>query len=106
MAAFTKEEIDESRAEYMKYFIRRNGGKKVMKYIKQLTLEELPANSIDFYKSKQTGNESAIEYHMFKMISGVNKGLDVIGQWRLTPSTNGKTTLHATIMGEEEMKNI
>jgi hypothetical protein len=106
MAAFTKEEIDESRAEYMKYFIRRNGGKKVMKYIKQLTLEELPANSIDFYKSKQTGNEQAVEYHMFKITSGVNKGTEVMGQWRLTPSTNGKTTLNATIMGEEEMKNI
>jgi hypothetical protein len=106
MAAFTKAEVDESRAEFLKYFIRKNGGKKVMKYIRPLTLEELPANSIDFYKSKQTGTESAIEYHMFKIISGVNKGTEVMGQWRLTPSTNGKTTLNATIMGEEEMKNI
>ena len=106
MAAFTKEEIDESRAEFLKYFIRRNGGKKVLKYIRQVTLEELPANSIDFYKSKQTGNEQAVEYHMFKTTSGVNKGTEVMGQWRLTPSTNGKTTLNATIMGEEEMKNV
>jgi hypothetical protein len=101
MAAFTKEEIDESRAEYMKYFIRRNGGKKAMKYIRELVLEELPANSIDFYKSKQTGNEQVVEYHMFKITSGINKGVDVIGQWRLTPSTTGKTTLKATIMGQE-----
>ena len=101
MAAFTKEQIDEGREEYLKYFIRKNGGKKALKYIRQLTLEELPENSIDFYKSKQTGKESAVEYHKFLITSGCNKGVEMIGQWRLTPSTNGKTTLTATIMGEE-----
>ena len=103
MEPFTKEEIDESREEFLKFFIRKNGGKKTLKYIRQLTLEELPEDSIDFYKSKQTGKESAVEYHKFLITSGCNKGVEMIGQWRLTPSRS-KTTCTATVMGQEPIK--
>ena len=97
MTTFTKQEVDESREEFMKVFVRTNGGKKVMKYIKEIPKEELPANSIDFYKSKQHGNEQLIEYHMFVITHCPKKGIEVIGQWRLTP-TPGKSSLKMTMM--------
>ena len=79
MATFTKADMDASRKAFIKAFQMQHGGKKVLKHIKQVNEEDLPADSLEFYRSKVKGDEISIEFHQ------PHTGLLVVGQWRNRP---------------------
>ena len=86
MEAFTAEEIDQARQQFINTFISKYGGKKALKYIGEVLEKDVPQESIEFYKSKTKGDESCIELHLFEITRGQRKGVQVIAQWRLRPS--------------------
>ena len=79
------QDINKSRAAFIKAFQMQHGGKKVLKHIKQVNEEDLPADSLEFYRSKVKGDEISIEFHQFEVVQGPHKGLLVVGQWRNRP---------------------
>jgi hypothetical protein len=97
MATFTAEEIDQARQQFMNTFISKNGGKRAFKYIGEVQEQDLPQDSIDFYKSKTKGDESCIELHLFEITRGQRKGVQVIAQWRLRPSDDDTCRMVATL---------
>jgi hypothetical protein len=80
------QDINKSRAAFIKAFQMQHGGKKVLKHIKQVNEQDLPADCVEFHKSKVKGDEICIEYHHFEVFQGPKKGMQVLGQWRLRPA--------------------
>ena len=74
MATHTAEDIDQARQFFIQGFVGENGGRKVLKYIGEMLEQDLPQDSVDFYKSKIKGDESKIEFHLFEIIRGQGRG--------------------------------
>jgi hypothetical protein len=85
MATHTAEDIDHARKLFIQGFVGENGGRKALKHLGEMLEQDLPQDSIDFYKSKIKGDESKIEFHLFEIIQGGRKGTQMITQWRLRP---------------------
>ena len=73
-----EEEIIRKRREEM--IQRLCAGNKKIKYIGQLTREEIPEDHLPFLDSKLNGDETSVQYLMFE----VGGSLPVITQLRLT----------------------
>ena len=85
MATHTAEDIDQARKFFIQGFVGENGGRKALKYLGEMLEQDLPQDSIDFYKSKIKGDESKKEFHLFEIIRGARKGTQMITQWRMRP---------------------
>ena len=74
--------VKEAREDWLNEFMRLSGHE--LKYIKQLTREEMEAivddqEGLEFIDRKKTGKELIREFHLFEMADGT----PVVSQWRV-----------------------
>ena len=74
MATHTAEDIDHARQLFIQGFVGENGGKRALKHLGEMLEQDLPQDSIDFYKSNIKGDDSKIEFHLFEITRGEGRG--------------------------------